>query len=75
MKSQNGYSLIEIGIGLLIIAVFSFFSIALFNGCYNNYRVIQQRNIAMSHAVSTIEEVLQSDLNTLRNYRGQRWNT
>lgn len=67
MRSQKGYSLIEIGIGLLIIAVFSFFSIALFNGCYNNYRVIQQRNIAMAHAVSTIEEVLQTDLNALRN--------
>lgn len=65
MKSQKGYSLIEIGIGLLIIAVFSFFSIALFNGCYNNYRVIQQRNIAMSYAVSKVENILQSDLTTL----------
>lgn len=65
MNSQKGYSLIEIGIGLLIIAIFSFFSIALFNGCYNNHRVIAQRNIAIAHAINTMENALQSDLDSL----------
>ena len=62
MKAQKGYSLIEIGIGIIIITLFSFCSIALFNGCYNNHRVIQQRNIAISHAIREIEYSLQKDL-------------
>ncbi len=65
MKSQKGYSLIEIGVGLALIAIFTFCSSALFNGCYNNHRVIQQRNIAISYAIATIEDALQSDLNEL----------
>ena len=59
MKNQNGYSMIEIGVGLLIIAVFSFSSLALFNGCYNNYGVVEQRNIALSHAINRMEYILQ----------------
>lgn len=60
IKNNRGYSLIEIGIGLLIITIFSIFSLALFNGCYNNHHVIQQRNIALSHAINTMEKILQT---------------
>ncbi|MBQ9266703.1 MAG: hypothetical protein IJ217_00190 [Clostridia bacterium] len=62
LNDNRGYSMIEIGIGLLIIAVFSFFSLALFNGCYNNHRVVQQRNIALSYATNAMEYALQFDL-------------
>ena len=65
-KSEKGYSMIEIGIGLLIIAVFTIFSITIFNGCYNNHTVIKQRNIAISHAVREMERILQEkDLKVL----------
>ena len=61
IKQNKGYSLLEIGIGLLIITVFTTFSLGLFNGCHNNYRVIQQRNIALSHAISKMEYILQTN--------------
>lgn len=68
VKSQKGYSLIEIGVGILILTVFLICSVALFNGCYNTYRMIQQRNIATNYAVSEMEDLLQTDENILTGF-------
>ncbi len=68
LKSQKGYSLIEIGIGILILTVFLISSMALFNGCYNTYRRIQQRNVATNLAVKNMEEVLQTDAGVLTGF-------
>ena len=64
-KSQRGYSLIEIGVGIIIITVLLACSTSLFNGCFNMYRAVQQRNYVVSHAISNIESLLQMDINTL----------
>lgn len=68
IKSQKGYSLIEIGVGLLILTVFLICSVALFNGCYNTYRMIQQRNVAVNYAVSAMEDLLQTDADILTGF-------
>ena len=57
--------MIEIGIGLLIIAIFSAFSVGIFNGCYNNYHAIQRRNLALKYGIQTMERALQNDLDSL----------
>ena len=67
-KSKRGYSLIEIGVGVLILTVFLVCSIALFNGCYNTYRMIQQRNLATNLAVSNMEDLLQTDADILTGF-------
>lgn len=64
-KSQKGYSLIEIGVGVIIITVFLVSSTALFNGCFNTYRAIQQRNYVINYAVSYVEKLLQTDADIL----------
>ncbi|MBO5179704.1 MAG: type II secretion system protein [Clostridia bacterium] len=64
-KSQKGYSLIEIGVGVLIITVLLVCSTSLFNGCFNIYSAVQQRNYVISHAVSRVEELLLMDVDTL----------
>lgn len=68
LKSKKGYSLVEIGVGILILTVFLICSIALFNGCYNTYRMIQQRNIAINLAVSNMESLLQTDADILTGF-------
>lgn len=68
LKSNKGYSLVEIGVGLLILTVFLICSAALFNGCYNTYRMIQQRNLAINLAVSNMESLLQTDSNVLTGF-------
>ena len=68
LKSKKGYSLIEIAVGILILTVFLICSSALFNGAYNTYRMIQQRNIATNLAVRTMEELLQTDSNILTGF-------
>lgn len=65
LKSNKGYSLVEIGIGLLVLTIFLLFSVGLINGCYNNYRRIKQRNIAIDRAVYHVERLLQTDPNVL----------
>lgn len=67
-KTKKGYSLIEIGVGVLILTVFLVCSIALFNGCYNTYRMIQQRNIAVDYAVANMEKMLQTDADILTGF-------
>jgi len=61
LRSNQGYSLIEIGVGIIIITSFLLFSIALFNACYNTYRRINQRSRAIDRAVQLIETRLQTD--------------
>lgn len=73
-KSKKGYSLIEIGVGVLILTVFLICSIALFNGCYNTYRMIQQRNLAINTAVQSMEELLQADEDILTGFFTQELN-
>ena len=68
LKSKKGYSLIEIAVGILILTVFLICSSALFNGAYNTYRMIQQRNIATNLAVKTMEDLLQTDSNILTGF-------
>lgn len=67
-SSKKGYSLIEIGIGVLILTIFLLISMAMFNGCYRTYRMIQQRNLAIDYAVSQIETVLQTDADILTGF-------
>lgn len=65
LKSQKGYSLIEIGVGIIIITVYLASSTALFNGCFNTYRAIQQRNYVINYAISNVEKMLQTDADIL----------
>ena len=54
-KSNAGYSLIEIGIALVIVGIFMTSSITLLSASNENYRMIEQRNIALSYAIKVIE--------------------
>lgn len=74
MKSQKGYSLVEIGVGILILTVFLVCSVALFNGCYSTYRMIQQRNIATDYAITAMEEMLQTDADILTGFFVEEYN-
>ena len=68
IKTNRGYSLIEIGVGILVLTIFLIFSISVFNACYNNYRRIKVRNIATDRAVYHIEQMLQTDSDELAGY-------
>ncbi len=68
LKSNKGYSLMEIGVGILILTIFLFFSIGLFNACYTNYRRIKQRNIAIDRAIYYMENMLQTDSDVLTGF-------
>lgn len=61
MKSNSGYSLIEIAIGLAIITIFLLCTGSLVNASFTNYRLILQRNEALEFAINEMENVLQSD--------------
>lgn len=65
MKTQKGYSLIEVVIGLAIITVFLVCTGSLVNASFTNYRLILQRNEALDLAIREMEAVLQSDTVTL----------
>ena len=56
-KSNSGYSLIEIGIALVVVGIFMVSSLTLLAGSNENYRMIEQRNIALSYAIKTIESM------------------
>ncbi|MBQ9314760.1 MAG: prepilin-type N-terminal cleavage/methylation domain-containing protein [Clostridia bacterium] len=60
MKTNKGYSLIEIVIGLAIIVIFLIATNSLVNASYDRYRLILQRNEAMDFAIREMEEILQS---------------
>lgn len=62
IKSESGYSLIEIGIALVVVAIFMISSITLLSASNDNYRRIEQRNIAMTYAMKTIEAMQLDDV-------------
>lgn len=54
-NSQKGFSLIEIGIALVMTGIFMTCSITLLSASNENYRMIEQRSIALSYAMKAIE--------------------
>lgn len=60
-KSDKGYSLIEIGIALVVVGIFMVSSLTLLAGSNENYRMIEQRNVALSYAMKTIEAMQLAD--------------
>lgn len=66
MKSQRGYSLIEIAIGLAIILIFLVSTGSLINASYTNYRLVLQRNEAMDIAIKYMENVLLESGDSIR---------
>lgn len=54
-NSQSGFSLIEIGIALVMSGIFMVCSITLLAGSNENYRRIEQRSVALSYAIKAIE--------------------
>ena len=73
-NSNKGYSLVEIGVGILILTVFLLVSLGMFSGAYNNYRRIKQRNMAVTSAVTQIETMLQMDANELTGFYSREIN-
>lgn len=61
LKSQKGYSLVEVGIGIVIISIFMVYSITMIRGTFNTYRYIEQKNIAMSYILKAVEKELLDD--------------
>ncbi len=55
MHNEKGFSLIEIGIALVLAGIFLFSSITLLSASNENYRRIEQRSIALSYAMKAIE--------------------
>lgn len=55
LKSNKGYSLVEIGIALVIVVIFMTISVSLLSASNENYRIIEQKNIALSYAIKAIE--------------------
>lgn len=55
LKSQKGYSLIEVGVGLILISIFMTCAISMLSGTCSNYRLIEQKNIAMSYLIKAME--------------------
>ena len=64
-KSQKGYSLVEIGVGLLLIAIFMVFSFTMIRGTHNTYRLVEQRNIALSYLIKGTERELLSEVESV----------
>ena len=62
LKSQKGYSLLEIGVGLVIIVVFMYYSVTMLKATYNTYRYVEQRNIVMAYLIKSIENALLDDV-------------
>jgi type II secretory pathway pseudopilin PulG len=62
LKSQKGYSLLEVGVGLVIIVVFMYYSVTMLEATYNTYRYIEQNNMVMTYLVKSIENALLDDV-------------
>lgn len=60
--SNRGYSLVEIGVAIIVITVFAAINLALYTSTYSNYRVVDQRNIALTYAITNMEKALQRDI-------------
>lgn len=61
LKSQKGYSLLEAGVGLVIIAIFMVCGVTMLKGTYNTYRLVEQKNIALSYLLKGTEKELLDD--------------
>ena len=57
LKSQKGYSLVEIGVAIIIVGIFMMASVSLLSASNENYRRIEQKNIALSYAMQAIEAI------------------
>lgn len=55
IKSNKGYSLVEIGIALVIVVIFMTISVSLLSASNENYRIIEQKSTALSYAIKAIE--------------------
>ncbi len=62
LKSQKGYSLLEVGVGLIIIVIFMYYSVTMLRGTYNTYRLIEQRNMIMSYLIKSVENELLDEI-------------
>lgn len=62
VNSQSGFSLIEIGIALVMAGIFMVCSLTLLAGSNENYRMIEQRSIALSYAMKAIEATILTDV-------------
>ena len=65
LKSNKGYSLIEIAIGLAVITIFLACTGSLINASFTNYRLLLQRTEALDFAIKEMENVLQSEETTV----------
>ncbi len=65
LKSNRGYSLIEIAIGLAVMTIFLACTGSLINASFTNYRLLLQRNEALDFAIKEMENVLQSEGTTV----------
>ena len=68
MKSNKGFTLIEIAVGLVIIVVFLFCTGSLINASFTNYRLVLQRSEALDIAIREMENILQSDSVNVSSY-------
>lgn len=68
-KSNKGYSLLEIGVGLVIITIFMIYSISMIRATFTTYSAIEQKNIALSYLIKGTERELldNDDLNITSN--------
>ncbi len=57
LRSNKGYSLVEVGVALVIVTIFMVISISLLSASNDNYRRIEQKNIALSYAMQAIETI------------------
>lgn len=63
LKSQKGYSLLEIGVGLILITIFMICGVTMLRGTYNTYRFIDQQNIVMNYLIRAVEKELLESAN------------
>lgn len=63
LKSQKGYSLLEIGVGLILITIFMICGVTMLRGTYNTYRYIEQQNTVMNYLVRAVERELLDNAN------------
>lgn len=63
LKSNKGYSLLEIGVGLILITIFMISGVTMLKGTYNTYRYIEQQNIVMNYLIRATEKELLENAN------------
>lgn len=58
LKSEKGFSLVEVGVGLVIITIFLVFGITMLRGTYNTYRLVEQKSVALNYLIKAVENEL-----------------